>query len=184
MTELGTIIDAHTVRFERRLPGPIERVWDHLTKPEYLATWLAAGEMDLRVGGRVELCFDVGEVPQRARAGAIIRGVVSRAEPPRLLACSWIDASTDLPAAEGPVADSAVSFELEARGEQVLLVLTHRRLPTAFLANCGAGWHTHLGILLARLRGEQPEPFLSVYRQLLPAYVEQVATLEAGAQSA
>ncbi len=40
MTDLGTIVDAHTVRFERLLPGAIERVWDYLTKPEpFLPVW-------------------------------------------------------------------------------------------------------------------------------------------------
>jgi hypothetical protein len=55
MNDFGKIVDSSTVRFERLLPGPIERVWDHLTKPEFLATWLAVGQMDARVGGRVEL---------------------------------------------------------------------------------------------------------------------------------
>jgi uncharacterized protein YndB with AHSA1/START domain len=31
-----------TVELERLLPGPIERVWEHLTKPEHLSEWLEA----------------------------------------------------------------------------------------------------------------------------------------------
>jgi len=97
MTGLGRVIDSHTIRFERLLPGPVERVWDYLTRPECLANWLAEGEMDPRAGGQVELRFDVHEVPERAKAGAIIRGVVARFEPPRVLACSWVDASAEQP---------------------------------------------------------------------------------------
>jgi uncharacterized protein YndB with AHSA1/START domain len=40
MADLGQVIDGDAVRFERLLPGLIERVWDFLTKPEHLATWL------------------------------------------------------------------------------------------------------------------------------------------------
>jgi len=181
MTDSGEIIDPHTIRFARLLPGPIERVWDYLTKPDCLAAWLAPGEVDLRVGGQVELRFNVQEAPDRARVGAIIRGVVTRFEPPRVLAYSWTDASPSRPPAENPVPDSIVTFELEARGEDVLLVLTHRRLPTALMPSCCAGWHTHLGILLPRLRSEEPEPFQPVYLRRLPVYQQQ-ATRHLGAQ--
>jgi uncharacterized protein YndB with AHSA1/START domain len=175
MTGLGTVIDSHTIRFERLLPGPVERVWDYLTKSECLVTWLAEGEIDPRAGGQVELRFDVHEVPERAKAGAIIRGVVARFEPPRVLAYSWVDACADRPPAESPAPDPVVTFELEGRGGDALLVLTHRQLPAALMPGFGAGWHTHLGILLARLRGEQPEPFLAVFRRLLPIYARQAA---------
>ena len=175
MTGLGSVIDSHTIRFERLLPGPVERVWDYLTRPESLATWLAEGEIDPRVGGQVELRFDVQEVPERAKAGAIIRGVVARWEPPRVLAYSWVDASADPPPGGSPAPDPVVTFELEGRGGDALLALTHRQLPTALVPGFGAGWHTHLGILLARLRGEQPEPFLAVFRRLLPIYAQRAA---------
>ena len=47
----GTITEAGTIRFERLLPGPIERVWAYLTESDKRAKWLAAGDMDLRPGG-------------------------------------------------------------------------------------------------------------------------------------
>lgn len=49
----GEIIDRQTVRFERLLPGPIERVWAYLTELEKRrngsprATWICAS-----AGGR------------------------------------------------------------------------------------------------------------------------------------
>jgi len=39
------------------LPGPIERVWAYLMESEKRGKWLATGNMELRVGGRVELHF-------------------------------------------------------------------------------------------------------------------------------
>jgi uncharacterized protein YndB with AHSA1/START domain len=58
MNERATLIQPSTVRFERLLPGPIERVWAYLVESEKRATWLAAGEFDLRLGGRIELHFE------------------------------------------------------------------------------------------------------------------------------
>ncbi len=66
MSEYGVVTESGTVRFERVLPGPIERVWAYLTESEKRGKWLATGNMELRVGGRVEHC-----------------------EPPRLLTLTW-----------------------------------------------------------------------------------------------
>src|SRR5580658_9488465 len=120
MADFGIIIDFHTIRFERELLTPVGRVWDHLTRPELLAAWLAKSTMDLRVGGEVELQFDVDEVPERKNSGGVIHGVISRFEPPYVLAYSWILAS------EIPHSETAVNFEIQKHGEKVLLVLMHQ----------------------------------------------------------
>ena len=39
---------ATTVEMERLLPGPIERVWEHLTQPELLASWLGDTNREIR----------------------------------------------------------------------------------------------------------------------------------------
>ncbi len=57
MTGSAASTEPGTVRLERVLHGPIERVWAYLTEPEKRAKWLAGGPMDLRVGGKVELMF-------------------------------------------------------------------------------------------------------------------------------
>jgi hypothetical protein len=85
---MSTAVQA--VRFERLLPGPIERVWDYLTKPDLQRTWLA-------------------------ESAAELRGII-RCQPLRTLEYSMRDSSV-------------VSVELEPRGKDVLLVLTHRRIP-------------------------------------------------------
>ena len=53
-----TLVEPGTVKLERLLPGPVERVWAYITESDKRAKWLAAGEFDLRVGGRVRLEFD------------------------------------------------------------------------------------------------------------------------------
>ena len=60
MGKYGERIDETTVRFERMLPGPIERVWEYLTDAEKRATWLCGGETESQVGGK-----SGNAVPQR-----------------------------------------------------------------------------------------------------------------------
>ena len=172
MNDYGTIIEAGAIRFERLLPGPIERVWAYLTESDKRGQWLASGAVEPRVGGRVELQFRHADlsphrepVPEKYRKyenGAGFTAEVTRCEPPRLLSHTWPDGSE-------------VTFELTAQGEQVLLVLTHRRLtPTETLSVAG-GWHTHLGILVDRLNDRVPQPFWSTYGRLEAEYERRIA---------
>ena len=165
LAEFGTLLDAHTVRFERLFPGPIERVWAYLTEPDRLRIWLADSTIDLHVGGAIELRFDVDEVPARRKAGGVNRGMVTRYDPPHALAYTWCDAAD-------ATVDSQVTFELETVGVQVRLVLTHRRLPARMNASFGSGWHTHLAVLQARLLGEAPPPFLALFNEVMPTYIQ------------
>jgi len=101
MDEYGTLTATDTVRFERLLPGPIERVWAFLTESDKRATWLAAGPMELRVDGGVELRFHNSElsptpeiVPEKYRhyedGGRIgFTARVTRCEPPHVLSHTW-----------------------------------------------------------------------------------------------
>jgi uncharacterized protein YndB with AHSA1/START domain len=160
----GEILDASTVRFERLLPGPIERVWAFLTESEKRKLWLAAGEFELRPGGKTTLFFQhnnlspkVGVPPEQFRKmheeGGGFDGKVLRCEPPRLLAITW-----------GGDQSSEVTFELTPQHDgKVLLTLTHRRLSTNEMANVAPGWHTHLGVLLERLSGREPENFWTAF---------------------
>jgi uncharacterized protein YndB with AHSA1/START domain len=164
VTEFGTVTAADTVRFDRLLPGPIERVWAFLTEPEKRAQWLAGGPMELRPGGKVELHFHHASLskhsepaPERFKqfeTGATMHGRVTRSEPPRLLSYTWGGESD---------AESEVTFELTPQGDKVRLVLTHRRLDRKKMLSVGPGWHTHLGILADRLSGREPGGFWSAF---------------------
>ena len=48
----------NTLRIERRLPGPIERVWAYLVESEKRALWFAGGVWDLHPGGEARVVFD------------------------------------------------------------------------------------------------------------------------------
>jgi uncharacterized protein YndB with AHSA1/START domain len=176
-TEFGTVTAADTVRFDRVLPGPIERVWAFLTEPEKRAQWLAGGPMEMRVGGKVELHFhhaDLSKQPDPAperfkklESGVTTHGRVTRCEPPRLLSYTW--------GGESGV-ESEVSFELSPQGETVRLVLVHRRLPDRkSMVSVGSGWHTHLGILADRLSGREPGRFWSALLEVEAEYEKRIA---------
>jgi uncharacterized protein YndB with AHSA1/START domain len=170
--EYGTVAETNAVRFERLLPGPIERVWSYLTDSEKRGTWLAGGPMELRVGGSMELFFHHAElttcadpIPAKYKAienGVALAGRVLRCEPPRRLSFTWSGA---------PGPDSEVMFELSPRGKDVLLVLTHRRLDSrAAMLDVTAGWHAHLGILADRLSGRAARPFWATHERFAREY--------------
>jgi uncharacterized protein YndB with AHSA1/START domain len=141
----GVITEPGTVRFERLLPGPIERVFAYLTESEKRGKWFAPGEIEPRVGGLFELRFGgSGE-----KAGSVYRQRIVRFEPPRIFSWTW-DGGID-----GP---SEVTFELSTKGDQVFLVLTHRRLADRHRADIAGGWHEHLGMLVDVLSDRVPQP--------------------------
>ena len=173
MEDFGVTPAAATFRIERLLPGQIERVWAYVTVPEKRGTWLASGPMNLRVGGSVELNFRHAGLsaektpPEKYKKfdGHTLRGRITRCEPPRLLSFTWGD---DADASE-------VTFELTPRQNDVLLVLTHRRLgDRAMMVNVAGGWHVHLGILADRLEGREPRPFWSTHTRLAAEYEKRI----------
>jgi len=150
----GALIEPATLKIERLLPGPVERVWAFLTKGELRRKWLAAGEMEMKVGAPFELIWRNDELtdPPGARPPGFsaehrMQSRITELDPPRRLAFAW-SGSGD------------VSFELEPMGDEVLLTVIHRRLPDRKnLMGVGAGWHAHLDLLVALAKGEALPPF-------------------------
>jgi uncharacterized protein YndB with AHSA1/START domain len=174
MSDYGTVIEAGTIRFERVLPGPIERVWAYLTDSDKRAKWLASGPMELRVGGNVELLFRNSDLsPQsetvpdkykKHKDGVGFAARITRCEPPRLLSHTWA----------GPEGkESEVTYELTAQGDHVRLVLTHSRLVN--MLSVAGGWHTHLGILSDHLNGREPAPFWAALARVESEYEKRLA---------
>lgn len=178
MSEYGVVLESGAVRFERLLPGPIERVWSYLTQSDKRGTWFASGDFDMRVGGETKLLFKHSQItdeapPERYRDmnenGFLSTGTITRLEPPHVLAFTW--EGDDNPASE-------VTFELSPKDGQVLLVLTHRKLADkAAMVNVSGGWHTHLGILEDVLKGQPKRGFWSGHAKLEAEYAERYARL-------
>lgn len=171
----GLVTGPGSVRIERVLPGPIERVWAYLTESEKRGKWFASGPMELKPEGEVELLFmhsnlssETEPIPEKyeKHEGEVSYGRVIRAEPPHLLAFRWKETADD---------ESEVTFELSEQGEDVLLVLTHTRLKDRrAMVSVSGGWHAHLDVLVDHLNGRTPKPFWSSYERLDSEYEQRI----------
>jgi uncharacterized protein YndB with AHSA1/START domain len=167
----GALIEPATLKIQRLLPGPIERIWAYLTDSELRRKWLAAGAMDMNVGAPFEFVWRNDELsdPPGKRPDGFgeehrMQSRITELEPPKKISFTW-NGSGD------------VSFELEPRRDKVLLTVIHRRLPDrGTMLRVGPGWHMHLDILVACATGGKPTPFWDgwirlqkEYDRLLPA---------------
>ena len=161
----GVLTEPATLKLERLLPGPIERVWAYLVDSGLRRQWLASGEMAMEVGAPVELVWRNDELtdppgsrPEGFSGEHRMISRITELDPPRRLAISW-NGTGD------------VSFDLEPRGDEVLLTLVHRRIPERPMRlMIGAGWHMHLDVLSARISGREPEPFWDGWTRLRDEY--------------
>ena len=169
MKAAATVVEPGTIRFERLLPGPVERVWAYLTESDKRAKWFAGGEFDLRVGGRIELRFDHAALSSDKTPPAKYKdmgkpsfaGTITRLEPLRVLAFNWVWDS----------GDTEVTFELAPRGKEVLLTIVHRKLRGRDqTVSIMSGWDTHTGILADVLAGLEPRPFWQTHSGLEKEY--------------
>ncbi len=167
------LLSSDTVRIERLLPGPIERVWAYLTEPEKRRLWLAGGPTETKVGGKVELLFRHAELSEEGGAppsrhadmaqGHVNVGRVTACEPPHVFAYTWAENHGD---------PSEVRFELTEREDGVLLTVTHVRLDGRdSLRSVAGGWHTHLDLLVDRLNGQRSPDFWEAYERVHAEYV-------------
>lgn len=126
----GTLSDVDgrpALRFERRLPHPVERVWRAVTEPAELERWFVA------------------PVPWRPSAGEVFEaegqaGRIVELDEPRVIAWTW--------------GDERYRFELRPDGDGCRLIFTHvfddRFGPAAQHA---AGWEAYLDRLDAHVAG-------------------------------
>mgnify|MGYP001817736645 CR=1 FL=1 len=177
MSEYGELLDESTVRFERMLPGPIERVWSYIIESDKRKQWLCAGDISAGDGANVDMHFhneslseaeDI-EIPEKYAhmpREMTFSGTVTRWDPPNAVSHTW----------EFGDESSEVSYDLEAVGDKVRLVLTHRRLESPrTVLDVSAGWHTHLDILVDVLEEHQPKPFWKTHSALEEEYAERLS---------
>ena len=165
----GVLTEPDTLKIQRLLPGPIDRVWAYLTQSELRRQWLAAGAMEMKVGAPFEFVWrndELTDPPGQRPSGSPkehrMQSRITELDPPRKLAITWGTAGE-------------VSFELQPEGGEVLLTLVHRRLPDrAMTLRVGSGWHMHLDVLAARLSGAEPEPFWDGVSRLQRDYERRI----------
>lgn len=166
--DYGVLTEPATLTLERLLPGPIDRVWSYLTESDLRRQWLASGTMEQKVGAPVDLLWrndeltdPPGKRPEGMPEDHGMTVEVLEIDAPHLLRLSW--GST-----------GGVTFRLEAKGDDVLLTLIHERvMDREVLYNVSAGWHAHLAVLTAKLRGEPPAPHWDVWSSLREDYIKR-----------
>ena len=176
MTELATLsaygelIEPLTLKIQRLLPGPVDRVWAYLTESELRRQWLASGQMQAKTDTSFELVWRNDELsdppgarPEGFGAEHRLESRILAFEPGRKLAFTWNQGE--------------VSFELEPAGDKVLLTVIHRRLPDqAQLLNVSAGWHAHLDVLVTRISGKpQTTSFWDGWSKLKAEYEKRLS---------
>ena len=112
------------LRFERRYPQPVERVWRVVSDPDEMTRWFPSPVVGERTVG-AELRFGDDASP--------VGGVVTACEPPRRFSFTWGGELLDL--------------ELTPDGAGTVLVFTHVLSHPSVGARNGAGWHMCFGAL-------------------------------------
>ena len=164
----GEVIEPNTLRIKRLLPGSIDRIWAYLTDSDLRRKWLASGVMEMRVGAPFELVWrneeieNAGQRPEGFDEEHRMESRITELDPPRKLGFEF-----------GSSGD--VTIELEERGDEVLLTLTHRRLPDRdIMLKVAAGWHAHLDVLVAKTAGDSPPPFWANWTELRERYSQRI----------
>jgi uncharacterized protein YndB with AHSA1/START domain len=163
-SSLGEITGPASIRFVRRLPGPIERVWSYLADSELRGQWLAPGPLG---DGKLDLTFrhaDLSphqEAPPAGFSGGshLLSCKVLEMAPPHRLVFTW-----------GEDVGSVVTFELTPHEGDVLLTVSQTGLKRGDMLSVATGWHTHLAMLVARAEGRTPPAFWTIWKTLDGVY--------------
>jgi uncharacterized protein YndB with AHSA1/START domain len=113
------------LQIRRRVRASAEEIFDLWTKPDLIVRWMSPyprtvdckASCDLRPGGAFSLVMSSGESSRE------VSGTYVQIDRPRKLVFTWI----------GPLTNNMttlVTVELNPRGNETDLVLTHERLPT------------------------------------------------------
>ncbi len=118
------------------IKAPPEVVFPYFTDPALIVTWIGdRAELDAQPGGVFSL--DIGE--------NLARGAYITIDAPYRVVFSWgIPGSDTL-----PPGGSTVEVVLTPDGDDTMVVLTHRGLPSTHIDGHRAGWEQQLGRLPA-----------------------------------
>lgn len=147
-----------TMRFERQLSQPIERVWAALTEPEELNAWFYPFEGTLAAGETVV-------IPWEENGG--LSSKIVEFDPPKVFAWTWHKPGEP---------ESIVRWELTPESSGTRFVLTHSlpvlgaNEPTDTLA----GWQEHIDTLVDHLAGNTRAWSSETWRSLKDRYAFEI----------
>ena len=153
-----------TIRLERLLDAPVEKVWRYLTEAELRSQWFMGGT-DATPEGEFDLLTDHDnlsdddDVPYPEGyaefKGRVWSETVIRFEPPRLLETTFQSGK-----------NGRVTYELFPEDGKTRLVLTHSGIVSGTGAqDFGSGWNSHLTVLQERLAGRGVKNFWALHAQ-------------------
>lgn len=170
-TDLGTYLEHDgrpAVRFVRRYPHPVQRVWAAVTEPAELAHWFpSAVAVQPRAGGTIEFTFDPNIDPMQGR--------VLEFDPPRRFSFTW--------------GGDELHLSLDPDGDGCVLTMLNVLEQRDTAARNGAGWVVCLAELDTHLSGSEAEgphsdgalAWRPVYDAHIAAGVPHGAAIPAGA---
>jgi uncharacterized protein YndB with AHSA1/START domain len=153
-----------TIRLERTLDAPVEKVWRYLTEAELRSQWFMGGT-DATAGSEFDLKVDHDQLSDDENVpypesyaefkGAVWTERVIRFEPPHLLETTFQGGK-----------NGTVTYELSPEGNRTHLVLTHSGITSLVGAqDFGSGWNSHLTVLEERLAGRGVKNFWDLHAQ-------------------
>jgi uncharacterized protein YndB with AHSA1/START domain len=177
MVEAAARVDApiertapDTIRLERLLDAPVDKVWRYLTEAELRRQWFMGGS-DAAPNGEFELIVDHDNLSEdevaypesyAAFKGSVWTEKVIRFEPPRLLETTFQGGK-----------NGRVTYELFADGERTRLVLIHSGIESGTGAqDFGTGWNSHLTVLQEKLAGRTVRDFWALHAESRAAVTE------------
>jgi uncharacterized protein YndB with AHSA1/START domain len=151
--------DRTTMSFRRRLPYPIEAVWQAITDPAHRAEWFGKTSMDPREGGLIET---IAGPPPAAEDAKRVTGRILVWDPPHVFEHEWHSRIVE---------DSVVRYELTADGDHAtILDFTHRGMSVANTMGFIPGTHAFIDRLAAHLAAEPLPDWQERYSEVAPAY--------------
>ena len=176
MNKYGEILENGDLKFERLLPGPIERVWSWIADGDKRAKWLCGGG-DAHSEGSISFDFKHQNLTphddpfpdkyKEMETGISFEIVVTKVDPPHHMVWYW---PTDFGA------NSEIEITLKEEGDQVRLILIQRGYDTVEdLTGSSGGWHTHLDIMVDKLNRKRPEAFWDKHERLAQEYAIRFA---------
>ena len=152
-----------TIRLERTLDAPAEKVWRYLTEADLRREWFMGGT-DARPDSEFELINDHDNLSSEAAAypesyaqykGNSWAETVRRFDPPRLLETTFQGGK-----------NGNVTYELFADGDRTRLVVTHSGITSGSGAqDFGSGWNSHMTVLQEKLAGRSVANFWTLHAQ-------------------
>jgi uncharacterized protein YndB with AHSA1/START domain len=146
--------DRAVLRFERRLPYPVETVWAAITEPAQRDRWMGPTSIDPRAGGRIETVA-VGPPlpPDRKR----MTGRILVWDPPHVFEHEW----------HQPIVEpGVVRYELRPDGDGTVLRFTHSGLGLPNADGFRPGTQAFLDRLAAHLGGLPLPNWATRYREI------------------